>query len=107
MDKTLGLLLDPITQTVRYREQCVRLTQREFAVLQCLSSYDGKPVAAHKLVTYVWGDRAVADGSRNLLDVYVFQLRKKLERLGLKGAITTLRGLGYALVRASTDMASD
>ena len=102
VDKTLGLLLDPITQTVRYREQCVRLTQREFAVLQCLSSYQGRPVAAHKVVTYVWGDRVSSDGSRNLLDVYVFQLRKKLERVGLRGVITTVRGLGYALTQVST-----
>jgi DNA-binding response OmpR family regulator len=101
VDKTLGLLLDPITLTVRLQDQSVRLTQREFAVLQCLSSYQGRPVAAHKLVSYVWGDRSSHDDSRNILDVYVFQLRKKLERLGLKGAISTVRGLGYALVQVS------
>jgi DNA-binding response OmpR family regulator len=99
VDRTLGLLLDPITLTVRLHNDCVRLTQREFAVLQCLSSYQGRPVAAHKLVSYVWGERASAERSRNLLDVYVFQLRRKLERLGLKGVITTVRGIGYALVQ--------
>lgn len=99
IDKTSGLLLDPITHTVRLHDSCMRLTQREFAVLQCLSSYQGRPVAAHKLVAYVWGERAATDGSRNILDVYVCQLRRKLERLGLKGAISTVRGLGYALVR--------
>lgn len=99
VDKTSGLLLDPITQTVRLHDKSVRLTQREFALLQCLSSYQGRPVAAHKLVAYVWADRASADRSRNILDVYVFQLRKKLERVGRIGAISTVRGVGYALVR--------
>jgi len=51
IDSTLRLLLNPFGRTVRYHDKSERLSQREFAVLQCLSSFGGRPVAALKLVT--------------------------------------------------------
>lgn len=101
MDGTLRLLLDPIGRVVRYRERSVRLSQREFAVLHCLSSHHGRPVSAEELLTYVWADAKSGERSRQILDVYIFQLRKKLERLGLRGAISTVRAFGYALVQVA------
>jgi DNA-binding response OmpR family regulator len=99
MDGTLRLLLDPISRVVRFRERSVRLSQREFAVLHCLSSHGGRPVSAEELLTDVWGggEAKSAERSRQILDVYIFQLRKKLEQLGLHGAISTVRAFGYAL----------
>lgn len=102
VDGTLRLLLDPIGLEARYQEQNVRLSQREFAVLHYLSSRGGRPVAADELLTYVWGPSASQEKSRQILDVYIFQVRKKLETLGLKGAIATVRGFGYALVDAAS-----
>ena len=97
MDSTLRLLLDPISRVVRYRDKVARLTLREFALLHCLSEQRGRPVPAEMLMTYVWGDTDIRDGSRKILDVYIFQLRRKLNRLGLTGAISTVRGFGYSL----------
>ena len=97
MDSTLRLLLDPISRVVRYRDKVARLTLREFALLHCLSEQRGKPVPAEMLMTYVWGDTDIRDGSRKILDVYIFQLRRKLTRLGLADAISTVRGFGYTL----------
>jgi hypothetical protein len=99
IDTTLRLLLDPVGLVARYHDKSVRLSQREFAVLHCMSSHRGRPVSAEELLTYVWGDSQSSDRTRQILDVYIFQLRKKLDRLGLKGAIATLRGFGYALVQ--------
>jgi DNA-binding response OmpR family regulator len=107
VDSTLRLLLDPVARTARYHEHIVRLSQREFAVLHCLSNRSGQPVPADELLTYVWGDKQGTERSRQIVDVYVFQLRKKLERLGLKGAIATVRGFGYALVPVATDHARE
>jgi DNA-binding response OmpR family regulator len=103
MDGTLRLLLDPIGRVVWYRNRSVRLSQREFALLHCLSSHSGRPVSAEELLTYVWGDAKFADRSRQILDVYVCQLRRKLEPLGLKGAVSTVRAFGYALVQVSAE----
>lgn len=98
VDRTLRLLLDPIGRIVRYHDRSEKLSQREFAVLHCLSARSGQPVAADALLRYVWGDRQSGKESRQILEVYIFQLRRKLERLGLKGAIATVRGFGYSLV---------
>lgn len=102
MDATLRLLLDPISRVVRYRDKVARLSLREFALLHCLSAQHGRPVAADALLTYVWGDAhagaAGGERSRQILDVYIFQLRRKLTSLGLEGAISTVRGFGYSLV---------
>ena len=95
MDGTLRLLLDPITRVVRYRNKPVQLSQREFTVLHCLSSREGKPVSADDVLRYVWSDDAAT--SRQILDVYICHLRRKLSRVGLTDAITTLRGFGYQL----------
>jgi DNA-binding response OmpR family regulator len=107
VDRTLRLLLDPIARTVRFHDKSTRLSQREFAVLHCLSSRSGRPVPAEELMTYVWGDSATVDRSRQILDVYIFQLRKKLDRVGLKGAIATIRGFGYSLVPVAAEPGSD
>ncbi|MGH7636161.1 MAG: winged helix-turn-helix domain-containing protein [Gemmatimonadaceae bacterium] len=102
IDGTLRLLLDPISRVARYRDKVVRLSLREFALLHCLSSQRGRPVPAETLMTYVWGDTDVRDGTRKILDVYIFQLRKKLKNIGLNGAISTVRGFGYSLSPIST-----
>jgi DNA-binding response OmpR family regulator len=100
IDPTLRLLLDPIACVARYQEQVVRLRRREFALLHYLSSRHGRPVAADELMAHVWGDTET-QGSRQILDVYIHSLRKKLDSLGLKGAIATVRMFGYALVQVT------
>ena len=107
IDSTLRLFLDPIGRVVRYHDKHVQLSQREFAVLHCLSSHRGRPVSAEAVLTSVWGDAPSADHTRQILDVYIFQLRKKLDRIGLKGAISTVREFGYALVHVSAQRSDD
>jgi hypothetical protein len=97
VDPTLRLLLDPIGRTVRFHERAVHLSQREFALLHCLSESRGRPVSAEELLTSVWGESQGAEKSRIILDVYVCQVRKKLAELGLGGSLSTIRGFGYVL----------
>lgn len=94
---SLHLMLDPIGRVVRYQDRTVRLSQREFAVLHCLSASQGRPVEAQELVARVWGDGVGRVRPRQILDVYVHQLRRKLHGLGLSNAISTVRRFGYAL----------
>lgn len=97
IDRNLRLLLDPIARTARFRDQSIRLTQREFALLHCLSANVGQPVALDDLYRQVWG-ADMSEQSQGILAVYVFQLRQKLSRLGLARSVKTIRRFGYALV---------
>lgn len=101
IDPTLRLLLDPIARVARYQDQVARLSQREFALLHYLSSRHGRPVAAEELLTHVWGEGQTSQRTRQILDVYIHQLRKKLEAIGLRGAIATVRLFGYSLVQVT------
>jgi DNA-binding response OmpR family regulator len=98
VDAQLKLLLDPINRVVRYGDKTVRLSQREFAVLHCLSSKQERPVSAGELLRTVWSDGGAA-ATRLILEVYISHLRKKLKRLGLKDPIQTVRRFGYLLTR--------
>lgn len=96
-DSAMHLVLDPIGRVVRLHAKSVRLSQREFAVLHCLTGRAGRPVSAIEILENVWGDNPGKIQSREILDVYIFALRKKLRRLGLRHAIRTVRSYGYAL----------
>lgn len=69
----------------------VRLTSREWAVLEALALRPGHLVARSRLedALYAFG----AEVESNVLEVYVSQLRRKLGR----DLIETVRGLGYRL----------
>lgn len=97
VEPTLRLLFDPIGRVVRYREKSAQLSQREFALLHCLAQHVGRPVRADQILSYVW-ENTTSSRSRQIVDVYVCQLRRKLELIGLKDAIRTQRGYGYTLV---------
>jgi len=97
VDAELHLVLDPIGRVVRLHEKSVRLSQREFAVLHCLTTRRGRPVSAYDLLAYVWGERSEQKKTREILDVYIHSVRRKLKTLGLTNAIQTVRGYGYAL----------
>jgi DNA-binding response OmpR family regulator len=99
VDPTLRLLFDPIGRVVRYRDKSTQLSQREFALLHCLAQHSGRPVRADQILGYVW-ENASPSRSRQIVDVYVCQLRRKLARIGLANTIKTLRGYGYTLERA-------
>jgi DNA-binding response OmpR family regulator len=101
-DTTLRLTLDPISRMARYRDRSVHLSQREFAVLHCLSAHGGRPVDADELLRVVWGDTPASTRPRQIVDVYVHQLRRKLGTLGLRNPIATVRRFGYALGGDST-----
>ena len=103
VDGALHLVLDPISRVVRVHEKSVKLSQREFAVLHCLTTRRGRPVSAYDVLAYVWGERAERKKTREILDVYIHSVRRKLKTLGLANAIQTVRGYGYALASGPTD----
>jgi two-component system OmpR family response regulator len=73
------------------------LSARETAVIELLLLKEGKVVTKQQIVDhlYGWDD---ASGS-NLIEVFVYRLRRKLEDSGV--IIRTVRGMGYLIEKAN------
>jgi DNA-binding response OmpR family regulator len=85
--------LDTERRSVRVDGAARHLTPREFGLLAALAARPGEPVSRDALLQLGSGERQLGEGSRTV-DVHVAHLRDKL---GLPGAIATIRGRGYAL----------
>jgi DNA-binding response OmpR family regulator len=89
------LILDPAEHIVTRSGSAVSLTPREFVLLETLMRNTGRVIPRSRLIEAVWGnDREVES---NTLDVYVGQLRSKIEPAGSRKLIQTIRGIGYAM----------
>ena len=69
--------LDPTRRTVRKSGWLLRLTPREFELLQYLMKHPGRPIAHTALLQAVWGDDCALQ--TEYLRTFIHQLRKKLE----------------------------
>lgn len=88
------LRLDLAARRCRHGVTEIRLTAKEFAVLECLARRPDEVVTKIDIIDEVW-DHAF-DGDVNIVEVYVRTLRRKLP--SGPAAIQTVRGAGYRLV---------
>lgn len=90
-----GIELDQFRRTVRRNGATIRLTRKEFAVLEVLLRASGGVVSAETLLEKAWDENA--NPFTNSIRVTVSTLRKKL---GLPWAIETVKGSGYRISEA-------
>jgi two-component system OmpR family response regulator len=92
------LKVDLLERTARRGAEEIKLSQREFDVLVYLLRHKNATVTRAMLGRDVWKE---ADYHlTNVIDVYVNQLRRKLESPGRQPIIHTIRGVGYRLGEA-------
>jgi DNA-binding response OmpR family regulator len=91
------------TRTVRWAGEVVALSPREYAVLDVLVGRAGAVVTKDQLLGAVWGDREAA--TRNVVEVYVGYLRRKLDAAGAGSVLRTVRGHGYMASTEELDVA--
>jgi DNA-binding response OmpR family regulator len=89
------LSLNPDTHEVRRGERIVELTQREFELLEYLMRNERIVVPRQRLLEDVWGYDPFA--TTNTIEVFVSNLRRKLEGGGEPRLLHTIRGAGYVL----------
>jgi DNA-binding response OmpR family regulator len=89
------LSLNPDTHEVRRAEREVELTQREFELLEYLMRNERIVVPRQRLLEEVWGYDPFA--TTNTIEVFVSNLRRKLEAGGEPRLLHTIRGAGYVL----------
>jgi DNA-binding response OmpR family regulator len=85
--------LDPARHTAARGDADIRLTNREFAVLEELIASSGALVSAEDLMERVWDDKL--DPFSNIVRVTILTLRRKL---GDPAVIETVAGAGYRLI---------
>jgi two-component system, OmpR family, response regulator MprA len=89
------LTLNPDTHEVRRGEREIELTQREFELLEYLMRNERIVVPRQRLLEEVWGYDPFA--TTNTIEVFVSNLRRKLEGGGEPRLLHTIRGAGYVL----------
>jgi DNA-binding response OmpR family regulator len=89
------LVLNPDTHEVRRGERSIDLTQREFELLEYLMRNERIVVSRQRLLDDVWGYDPFS--ITNTIEVFVSNLRRKLEAGGEPRLLHTIRGAGYVL----------
>ncbi|WP_254257987.1 response regulator transcription factor [Methylobacter tundripaludum] len=89
------LLLNGETHEVRRGETLIELTPKEFALLECFMRMPGKVLSRTRILEQVWGYSA--DPLTNVVDVYIRQLRRKIDDDYELKLLKTVRGFGYKL----------
>jgi DNA-binding response OmpR family regulator len=86
---TDGIRLDVLRREVSVGGRTVSLSAQEFYLLQAFLAHPGQVLSRQELLASAW--KMEFDPHTNLIDVYVYYLRRKLgERV-----IETVRGAGY------------
>lgn len=89
------LFLDPTIHEARRAGVALSLSRTEFQMLDVLMRNAGRVITRARLIEAVWGYEK--DVSSNALDVFICQLRSKVDAASSCKLIHTIRGIGYAL----------
>ena len=89
------LSLDIGTRRAERGTRDIDLTKTEFQLLEELLRQPRRVLSREILMEHVWGYDF--EGNTNVLEVYVRQLRQKLEAAGEPRLIQTIRGVGYVV----------
>jgi DNA-binding response OmpR family regulator len=89
------LMLNPDTHEVSRGDRRIELTQREFELLEYLMRNERLVISRQKLLDEVWGYDPFS--ITNTIEVFVSNLRRKLEAGGEPRLLHTVRGAGYVL----------
>jgi len=89
------LVIKPDSREARRGDRRIELTNREFELLEYLAVNKGIVVSKQRLLEDVWGYDPLDE--TNTVDVFVSNLRRKLEAGGEARLLHTKRGAGYIL----------
>lgn len=90
------LEVDSSARVVRYDGKELELGATEFRLLEFLARNSNIAFSRAQLLERVW--EYDFEGSSNIVDVYVSQLRRKLKAAGGRDVIATVWGVGYKIV---------
>ena len=89
------LILDRRTHQVTYKEKNIDLTTKEYKLLELLVINKGKTVINSIIIEEVWGIQEIMNS--NIVNVTIYNLRKKIGVYIKKDIIKTVRSSGYKI----------
>jgi two-component system OmpR family response regulator len=92
------LVLDPAARRVWRAGTEVSLSAKEFTLLEAFMRRPGQVLSRGQLLDRAWD--VAFDNRSNVVDVYVRQLREKIDRPFGRSSLETVRGVGYRLAPA-------
>jgi len=93
--KVLDLELDQLTRKAYRDGQAIELTPTEYSLLEFLMLHPGEVVTRTMISEHVWNDDF--DAYSNVINVYINNLRKKVDQDRAKQLICSMRGVGYMI----------
>src|SRR6201989_1967658 len=96
------LRLDPAPRRVWRGDHEVNLSAKEFQLLETFMRHPGEVLSRYQLLEHAW-DYDYENRS-NIVDVYVRYLRDKIDRAVRLHTLETVRGAGYRLDDAETQL---
>jgi DNA-binding response OmpR family regulator len=87
------IALDTGARRLAVLDKQVRLTAKEYAILEYFMLNQNRLITREQVIEHVWNFEI--ESGRNLIEVYVGRLRKKIVEAGARDPFATLRGAGY------------
>jgi DNA-binding response OmpR family regulator len=88
-----SISLDTVAHQLAVRDKHVPLTAKEYAILEYFMLNQNRLITRQQVIEHVWNFDF--EGGRNLVEVYIGRLRKKIVEAGATDPFATLRGAGY------------
>jgi DNA-binding response OmpR family regulator len=99
-----GIMLDRLARSAAVDGKRLRLTPKEYSLLENLMLEPDQTVSRSDLLRKVWN--IAFDPGSNLVDAHIARLRGKLRRAGARAEIGTQRGAGFRLLRSEAPSGS-
>lgn len=89
------LEIDTLKHSICRGGEKIKLASKEYAVLEFLARRKGEVVTRNMILDHIWGSDF--ETMSNVVDVYIRNLRRKIDKPGKRQLIHTIRGAGYIL----------
>lgn len=90
-----NVTLDCTSFELKCGQTSIRLSNKEFQMLELLMRQKGRLISTEQFMEYIWGYDS--DAEINVVWAYISYLRRKLEAVGSSVRISARRGQGYLL----------
>lgn len=90
------IMIDTITKKINLLDTEIKLTPKEYAIIEYLASHKNAAISAEELMEHVWDSNV--DLFTNPLKYHIHSIKKKMINAGLKTPlIENIRGQGYRI----------